>query len=306
MPDNSRRRNAAHALAEAALDGLIVTHLPNARYLTGFTGSNAAVLLDRDGDATLYTDPRYTIQAGRQADCRIRIAKGKLATAVMERVRRRGMRRVGFERDHLSVAAFEALGKDLPVKASLEPTSGLIENERRIKDQGEIAAIRESVALNSRALENALELLKPGMTESELAAEIDYQSRRLGAEAPAFSTIVAAGERAALPHAQPGEAKIGPGMILIDMGAFLHGYASDMSRMVYLGKAPRRYRTVYRAVLEAQRAAIDAIRDGVKTSVVDRAARDVLKAHGRTRIRPLDGPWAGTRNSRSATNRAQR
>jgi Xaa-Pro aminopeptidase len=117
------------------------------------------------------------------------------------------------------------------------------------------------------------------MTESELAAEIDYQSRKLGAEAPAFDTIVAAGERAALPHAHPCPASIGLGILLIDMGAFQDGYASDMTRMVHVGPAPAKYKKAYRAVLEAQLAALEAVRPGVTTGSVDRAARSTLKSH---------------------------
>ena len=106
-----------------------------------------------------------------------------------------------------------------------------------VKDAGEMALIRASVQSNSRAPRSGPEALQAGMTETDLAAEIDYQNRKLGAEGPAFDTIVAAGNRAALPHAHPGAAKIGPGMLLIDMGAFRNGYASDMTRMVYVGPA---------------------------------------------------------------------
>lgn len=118
------------------------------------------------------------------------------------------------------------------------------------------------------------------MTESELAAEIDYQNRRLGAEAPAFDTIVATGERAALPHAHPGATRISPGMLLIDMGAFRDGYASDMTRMVHVGPAPTKYKRAYKVVLEAQLGAVAAVKPGVTTNAVDRAARTTLKRHG--------------------------
>ncbi|HWF07729.1 MAG TPA: M24 family metallopeptidase, partial [Bryobacteraceae bacterium] len=156
---------------------------------------------------------------------------------------------------------------------------GLIENLRMIKDAAEIEKIRASVICNSRALEAALKRFRIGMKEAELAAEIDYQSRKLGAEAPSFDTIVAAGERAALPHAHPGPAPISPGILLIDMGAFLDGYASDMTRMGHVGTPTPKYKRVYRAVLEAQLAAIDAVKPGATTAAVDRAARNTLKRH---------------------------
>jgi Xaa-Pro aminopeptidase len=283
--EESRRARAASLLAELniappKLDALLVTNLHNVRYLTGFTGSNGAVLLFRDGRAILFTDPRYTVQSKQQANCRIVVAKGPLSKSALREIERARTVHVGFERDNLSVGQFEALKKDLPSRAQLEPVSGLIERLRMVKDADEIGKIRASVIANSRALEDALKRFRAGMTESELAAEIDYRNRKLGAEAPAFDTIVAAGKRAALPHAHPGAAKIGSGMVLIDMGAFRDGYASDMTRMLHAGRASAKYRRVYRAVLEAQLAAIDAVKPGATTSSIDRAARRTLKKHG--------------------------
>lgn len=277
--ESQRRGRAAALLAEPKLDALLVSNLHNIRYLTGFTGSSAALLLYKDAHAVFYTDPRYAVQSRQQVDCRVKIAKGPLVRSILRDIRNSGLGRIGFEQDHLTVGQLEALKKELPVRAELAPVTGIVEGLRMVKDAAEIDLIRASVNLNSGALESALKRLRPGMTEAEFAAEIDYRSRRLGAEAPAFDTIVAAGERAALPHAQPGAQKILPGMLLIDMGAFRAGYASDMTRMVYLGAAPAKYKRAYRAVLEAQRAAIDAVRAGVKASAVDRAARLVLQGH---------------------------
>jgi Xaa-Pro aminopeptidase len=160
------------------------------------------------------------------------------------------------------------------------PVSGLIEHLRMVKDAVEMERIRASVIVNSQALDAAIKRFKTGMTESELAAEIDYQNRKLGAEAPAFDTIVAAGQRSALPHAHPGAASICAGILLIDMGAFREKYASDMTRMFHVGPATPKYKRAYRAVLEAQLAAIDAVKPGATASSVDRAARSTLKAHG--------------------------
>ena len=277
--ESLRRARAAALLAEPKLDSLFVSNPHNVRYLTGFTGSNGALLLYADGRATFFTDPRYTVQSHAQVGCRITIAKGPLTLAVLAEIRRNSLRRIGFEQDDLTVGRFEGLKKELPVRAALEPVAPLIEKMRMLKDEGETQRIRASVIANSAALERALKNLKPGMSEAEFAAEIDYRNRKLGAESPAFDTIVAAGPRAALPHAHPGAAKITPGMLLIDMGAFRDGYASDMTRMVHLGAAPARYKKNYRAVLEAQLAAIDVVKAGVKTTAVDRAARMVLKAH---------------------------
>jgi Xaa-Pro aminopeptidase len=278
--EQNRRTRAAAALDETKLDALLVTNLHNLRYLTGFTGSNGAVLLLKGGDAVLFTDPRYTVQAGQQVNCAVRIAKGPLTKSILREIGRSRARRVGFETDNLTVAQLESLGKDLPARVQLEPAAGSIERLRAVKDAAEIEKIRQSVICNSSALEAALKRFKAGMKESELAAEIDYQNRKLGAEAPAFDTIVAAGSRAALPHAQPGAAPISPGILLIDMGAFRDGYASDMTRMVHVGPATAKYKRAYRAVLEAQLAAVEAVKAGIATNAVDRAARGTLKRHG--------------------------
>jgi Xaa-Pro aminopeptidase len=280
-PEQSRRERTAQLVAAFKLDALLVTSLDNVRYLTGFTGSSANLLIFRDGRSVLFTDPRYTVQSKQQVNCAIRIAKGPLTKSVMAEVSRARISRVGFEPEHLNVARHEALTKALPAKARLIPaTEGLVAKLRMVKDDGEIALIRHSVNVNSRALEQALKRLKSGMTETALAAEIDYQSRKLGADGPAFDTIVAAGTRAALPHARPGRTKIGPGMLLIDMGAFCDGYASDMTRMVHVGAADAKYKSAYRAVLEAQLAGIAAVRPGATAASVDSATRRTLKKHG--------------------------
>jgi Xaa-Pro aminopeptidase len=260
-------------------DALLVTSLHNIRYLTGFTGSNASLLLGADGSAKFFTDPRYTLQAGTQVDFDVTVAKGPLTKSVLKAIAKARYQRIAIEQDNLTVGAQDALRKDLPSRAQLIPISGLVEKLRMVKDEQELAAIRKSVALNSEALEAALSHMKPGMTETDLAAEIDYRSRLLGADGPAFDTIVASGERSALPHAHPGSTMIGSGILLIDMGAFVDAYASDMTRMVHIGKPGKQFKKAYKAVLEAQLAAIDAVKPGVKTSKVDKAARHVLKAH---------------------------
>ena len=280
-PEQSRRKLAGKLLSALKIDALLITSLHNVRYLTGFTGSSANVLLFRDGQATLFTDPRYTVQSKQQVNCAVRICKGPLTKSVTAEIGRSRLSRIGFEPEHVNVARLEALSKALPSRARLLPVAeGLIAKLRMIKDDGEIALIRNSVNLNSRALERALKRFKSGMTETALAAEIDYQSRKLGADGPAFDTIVAAGIRAALPHAHPGRTKIAPGMLLIDMGAFCDGYASDMTRMVHVGPADAKYKRAYGAVLEAQLAAIAAVRPGATAAAIDRAPRRTLKQHG--------------------------
>jgi Xaa-Pro aminopeptidase len=281
--EENRRASAASLLAEPKLDALLVTNLHNVRYLTGFSGSNGALLLSASRPPILFTDPRYTVQSQQQTNCVVRIAKGRLTKAVFLDVDRAGIRRLGFEQENVTVAQLELLKKGLPPRTELEPATGLVERLRMIKDAGEIERIRASVVANSGALEEALKRFKIGMRESDLAAEIDYRNRKLGAEGPSFDTIVAAGERSALPHARAGGTKIQPGILLIDMGAFREGYASDMTRMAHVGPPAPKYKRAYRAVLEAQLAAIDAVKPGVTTNTVDRAARSTLKRHNLAR-----------------------
>lgn len=275
-----RRQMAAGDLAELKVEALLVTSRSNVRYLSGFTGSNGWLLLFASADAVFYTDPRYTVQASQQVSCRVRVAKKLISDEVMKEVRRRRVRRVGVEQDSLTIGRFEALTKMLPAGARLVPVADSVALRRMVKDEEELALIRASVQANSLAFDAAARNLKPGMSEMAFAAEIDYQNRRMGAEGLAFDTIVASGKRAALPHARPGRHPIEPGMVLVDMGAFRDGYASDMTRMLHLGKAGSSYRRAYKAVLEAQLAAIDAVRAGVSAGRVDRAARDVLKGYG--------------------------
>jgi Xaa-Pro aminopeptidase len=270
-------------LAERKLDALLVSAGPNVRYLSGFTGDNANLLVLPDR-AILFTDPRYTIQAAQETRGRgvqVRIAKGALALDMVAAIRRLRLKRIGFEPARMSCEAHEALRSRLPMKASLEPAAGWIEHMRMFKSPDEIVRIRRSVETNSRAFEQAVARVRPGMRESDLAAELEYRMRRLGAEKPSFDTIVAGGLRGALPHAQPTAAKLESGqLVVVDMGALEDGYCSDMTRMLYLGRPTPKVRKMYGAVLEAQLAAIDAVRAGVSTARVDKAARDVLKAHG--------------------------
>ena len=253
---------------------------PNLRYLTGFTGSNGSLLV-LGGKSILFTDPRYQIQASQEVTCRVKIAKGPLVAAVAAAIARLGLKRIGYEPARMTCDAYESLKARLPMRASLEAVKGWIEELRMVKSSAEIALIRRSVETNSRAFEQAVARILPGMTEQDLAAELEYRMRRLGAEKPAFETIVAAGVRSALPHAQPTAARLKPrGLVLVDMGAQQDGYCSDMTRMLYLGAPTAKVMRVYRAVLEAQLAAIAAVRPGASTAAVDRAARRVLKGYG--------------------------
>jgi Xaa-Pro aminopeptidase len=274
----ARRSRIAAALAERNLDALIVSGAPNVRYLTGFTGSNGLALLSPAG-TVLFTDPRYEIQAAQETACRIRIARGSLYRAVMQAAARRRFRRLGFEKGRLPYQDYEELQAGLTLGASLVPLAGVVEAQRMVKSRAEIALIQRSVETNSAAFDRAIRRARPGVRECELAAELDYQMRLLGAQGPAFDTIVAAGPRSALPHAQPTVNTLRRNqLLLIDVGASREGYASDMSRMAFLGRPGLKVRRMYRAVLEAQLAAIAAVRPGIRAEQIDHAARRVLRA----------------------------
>jgi Xaa-Pro aminopeptidase len=275
-----RRQTVASGLAERKLDGLLVSFGANLRYLSGFTGSNGLLLVTA-GKSILFTDPRYTIQAGRESTCQVRISKGPLVVDMVAAIARLRLRRVGYEPVMMSCDSFHSLESKMPAKAALVPVKGWIEELRTVKSPTEIALIRRSVETNSQAFEQGAARVKPGMKEQDLAAELEYRMRRLGAEKPSFETIVAGGERSALPHAQPTAARFETGqLIVVDMGALQEGYCSDMTRMLFLGVPSAKVKRTYKAVLEAQLAGIDAVRPGARSAAVDAAARKVLRGYG--------------------------
>src|SRR5580704_8802650 len=205
-----RRRALADLLAPLKADALLVTFPSNVRYLTGYTGSNGLLLLSASGQAHFFTDPRYRIQAAAEVSCRIKVSTGPLLPDVVALIARKKIRWLGFEKSRLGYEQYEFLKSRLPVRCALRPLADLVETQRMVKSGMEIALIRRSVEVNSKAFEQAMRIIRPGRTrEADLAAEIDYRMRKLGAERPSFETIVASGERTALPHAQPTQRILG-------------------------------------------------------------------------------------------------
>jgi Xaa-Pro aminopeptidase len=275
----SRRERLASLLSELRAEAFLVTALPNVRYLSGFTGSNGALLLTKSR-AVLFTDPRYQTQAPAESDCEVKIAKGPLTTAIVPLVKRLHLRSIAFEMNRIGYAEYGQLTEALP-HIRWKAISEAVEQLRMVKSEAEIHAIASSVQLNSEALTQALAHFHHQMTESDLAAEIDYRMRCLGAEASAFDTIVASGPRTALPHAHPSNQPVQANqLLLIDMGARLSGYCSDMTRTHAVGKLKPAARRMYRAVLESQLAAIDVVKPGTSCAKVDRVARQVLTKFG--------------------------
>jgi Xaa-Pro aminopeptidase len=263
-------------LSAYGVDAFLISNLHNVRYLTGFTGSNAMLLVLPD-EVIFFTDPRYRLQSAQEVKEKVVVATGHLLNSAITTAKRKKVRRVAVEQSTMTLGEAEMLRGKFEIRAA----SGVVEGMRMVKSPEEIERIRKSVELNSRAFEQAFKKARPGMREYELATEIDYRMRRLGADGPAFETIVAAGARSALPHSRPGEARLEANqLLLIDMGAMVDGYASDMTRMAHFGKPPKKVRKAYDAVLEAQLAAIAAVRPGRSGAAVDQAARDVLTAAG--------------------------
>ncbi len=283
-PYRLRQENLRRRLVEEHLEVLLVTSLPNVHYLTGFSGS-AGVLLVTPGKSVFFTDPRYDTQSQEEVkDSQVVIVSGAALEAAAKRAARIASPRIGVESGALSFATYQKLREWLPRKR-LAATSGLVEALRLVKEEGEIEQIRQAVDLASRAFSETLNLLRPGMKEREIAAEIEYRMRRYGAEHPAFETIVASGPRAALPHARAGARPIRPNeCILLDLGAILNGYASDMTRTVFLRGAPRKWARIYQAVRMAQEEAEKTVRAGIECAKVDQAARRVLADFGYERF----------------------
>ncbi|MBV8864987.1 MAG: aminopeptidase P family protein [Acidobacteriaceae bacterium] len=274
-----RREGLESSLEQLRLGAFLVTAPPNIQYLSGFTGSNGALLVFRDR-TLLFTDPRYATQAPQQCDCDVKIAKGPLVAAIAKYMKRLKLGALGFEQNRISFDEYGAL-KSLLEGVRLKPVNEIVERLRMVKSAAEIGTIKASVRLNSIALEQGLERFKPSMTEIDLAAEIEYRMRLLGADGKAFDTIVASGERSALPHAHPTNHPIQMNqLLLVDVGANVAGYASDMTRTHALGNLNAQVRRMYKAVLESQLAAIDSVRPGVSCAYVDRTARDVLRGYG--------------------------
>ena len=284
MDFRARKKRAAAAVAAAGVHGLLVTHLPDVRYLCGFTGSSAALVLARGG-ATLFTDGRYTAQAKAEAKgTRVVIAKKPAVAAACEWMETAGIRRCGFDAAQTTVAGLESMRKAVSSRVRrgmFVAVGSLIARLREMKDADEIEKMRAAANLGCRLFDGMLDYLEPGLTELAVAAELEHAARLAGAEAMSFDTIVASGERSALPHGRASMAKLPKrGFVTLDFGVVLDGYCSDMTRTVHLGKALEGEREVYDAVLEAQEAAVAAVAPGVTSGDVDEAARSVLRRAG--------------------------
>ena len=277
MPEIHEARRAALRSALGEADAALVTRLVNVRYLTGFTGSNGALLVTRD-TAVLATDGRYITQSERQAPDVERAIVGAPATALAERAAKEGVGTLGFESHDVTVDLYDALAGCGPALTKL---GRAVESLRAVKDDDEIGLLREACAVADRAFARLLPSLRPGRTEKDVARELEALMLEEGGDGPSFETIVASGPNSAVPHHRPTERVLESGeFVKFDFGSLYRGYHSDMTRTVVLGQAADWQREVYALVAEAQRVGREALAVGAVCGEVDKAARDVIDAAG--------------------------
>jgi Xaa-Pro aminopeptidase len=273
-----RRRRALQArIGEAQLTGVLSTNPASWYYLTGFTGEAGALLVSSKG-TWFVTDGRFTSQAKEETSgVQVVRQEESLMGTVARLLRGRSRSRIGFDASQLTVAQFRALRQAAGSRVRWVRADGVVERERQRKDPAELAQMRKAALLAGELLSNTIKMLKPGVREIEVGAEIEYQMRRRGASGPAFESIVAFGARSAHPHARPTGKRLRKNeLVVLDLGAILAHYCSDITRTVFVGRAPARIRRWYGAVREAQAAAIAAARAGIRCGDVDAAARGVL------------------------------
>jgi Xaa-Pro aminopeptidase len=262
------------------LDTLLVTSPADCYYLTGFTGDAGILVVGRRG-LTLVTDGRFTVQAEQElSGVQVVLQKDGLYRTCAELLKKEKFRKVAFDSNQLTFGNWQLLKKAAGGTVRMQGMTGMVQGLRAVKDASELTQMRKAAVLASEVVESAIAMLKPGVREFEVAAEIEYQMRKRGASGAAFESIVAFGPRAALPHARPTAKRLRKNeLVVLDLGAILEKYCSDITRTVYFGKASTRIRLWYQAVREAQAAAIEAVQAGRTCGEVDSAARGVLAAY---------------------------
>jgi Xaa-Pro aminopeptidase len=279
-----RLRRLRRQMKQQGIESLLVTHLPDVRYLCGFTGSNALLAITM-GRAAMFTDGRYITQAKQETQAaRVIIASKSARYEACQWLAASGVSHCGFDPEMTTVADLEQYRKALPPgrRGFFQPlTEPLVRNLRLIKDEDELRLMKQAARLGVDLFHDLLPQLEPGMPETAVAALLEHNARVRGAEGMSFDTIVASGPRSALPHGHATAQRLPrKGFLTLDFGVILKGYCSDMTRTVFLGQPTRRERFTYDSVLEAQQAAVEAVKPGVSCSDVDEAARSVLRKAG--------------------------
>ncbi|HTU27672.1 MAG TPA: Xaa-Pro peptidase family protein [Pirellulales bacterium] len=277
-----RRDRLRKLLRKAEIDSLLVTNFTNVTYLTGFTGDDSYLFISPDREVIL-SDPRYTTQLGEECpgiELAIRDTGKSMLDTIESIVKGRKSALIGIEGQSMTVGLRDRIAAALP-KSDLKPTDGLVERLRLVKDKEEVDVIRRAVHAAERAFEVLRATIRPDLTEKQVADDLEHQMRLLGAKGASFPPIVAVGARAALPHARPTGARLGESpLLLIDWGADLGGYKSDLTRVLATGKISPKLERVYRVVLMAQEQGIAAVRPGATAHEVDAAARTVIEKAG--------------------------
>lgn len=274
-----RLNRLRNRLREHGLEALLVLRPENRYYLSGFTGSNGYLLVKPD-ETVLLTDGRYTTQAAEQAPhCRAVIATA-LAAALREELQRSGIKQLGFEKDFVTYEQYQIF-HELFAGIELQPTSGHVEALRLIKDEGELAILRQAANIADAAFAHILNYLKPGISELDVSLELETFMRKQGAKSSSFEIIVASGARSALPHGKASDKVLEHGdFVKLDFGAYYQGYCSDITRTVVLGEATDRHREIYDLVLKAQTHAVANIKAGITGVEADKLARDIIATGG--------------------------
>ncbi len=276
----ARRGRAQEMVAEAGADAAVITSGPNVRYLTGLASSNAALLLAADGTAVLATDSRYALAAERDCPDVELITERFIEPRLAAEMPARGLRTVAFEAHEMTVERHAALAAKAE-GVNLIPFGRKIEELRTVKDPSELELLGTACRISCQAVADVFSLISPGLTERQLAAALDARMADLGAERPAFDTIVASGPNGAIPHHAPADRPIRRGdLITMDFGARYGGYHADMTRTVALGEPAGWQREIYELVAAAQRSGLDAARPGADVGDVDAAARDLIRDAG--------------------------
>jgi len=265
-------------------EGFLVTNLQNLNYLTGFDGEGSA-LIGVSGKNYLLTDSRYTEQAQKESpDYKILTdepnKKNARVLAIKKIIEKNKIKKIAFESNNLSYANFKKYSDSFNSIEFLA-TENIIEQIRMIKDKEEIIKMKKAAQITTESLKDVFEIIKPGVRELDIASELAYTMRKKGAQKEAFETIVVSGERSSLPHGKPSEKKIDEGeFITIDMGANYQNYNSDLTRTIIMGKENKKQKEIFSIVLEAQKAALDFLKPGVKCKEVDSVARDIIAKKG--------------------------
>jgi Xaa-Pro aminopeptidase len=284
MNYRARLRALRKAMGDAEVEALLVTNLPDVRYLCGFTGSNAALVVTAN-KAVFFTDGRYTTQAKEETEGVRVVISPKSALRDACELLDTSAKRASFDPEHVTVAQLAQMRSVIGGKkrrgffSPLERP--LIAELRMVKDADELKLMAKAADLGNRVFQAVLPHIRSGATEVEVAAGLEFFARSMGAEGMSFDTIVASGPRSALPHGHASRQKLPRnGFVTLDFGVILNGYCSDMTRTVCLGKPGPLERQAYDAVLRAQEAAVDAVRPGVTCGEVDEAARSILRKEG--------------------------